>query len=97
VRFGKEKVSDLYLGVSILVGLTFIKMTLISGRISPLLWVLPAIPVLLLLWNILLVWQRRYQEGKGLDLLCRNTLFVNLSITMILTFQQTLSLSHLRR
>ena len=97
VRFGKEKMCDFYLGVSILVGLTFIKMMLISGRMTPFLWVLSAIPVLLILWNILLMWQGRYQDAKRLDLICRNTLFVNLSITMILTLQQTLVLSHLVR
>jgi len=97
VRFGKEKMSDLYLAVSILVGLTFIKMMLISGQISPFLWIFSAIPVLLILWNILLMWQGRYQDGKMLDFICRNTLFVNLSITMILTIQQTLALSHLGR
>ncbi len=97
VRFGKEKMCDFYLGVSILVGLTFIKLMLISGQMSLVLWVLSAIPVLLLLWNILLMWQGRYQDAKRLDLICRNTLFVNLLITMILTLQQTLHLSHLVR
>jgi hypothetical protein len=61
---------------------------------SSFLWVLSAIPVLLILWNILLMWQKRYQDGKRLELLCRDTLFVNLLITMILTLQQTLALSH---
>jgi 1,4-dihydroxy-2-naphthoate octaprenyltransferase len=94
VRFGKERMCDFHLVVSILVGLTFIKMMLISGPMSSFLWVLSAIPVLLILWNILLMWQKRYQDGKRLELLCRDTLFVNLLITMILTLQQTLALSH---
>jgi 1,4-dihydroxy-2-naphthoate octaprenyltransferase len=97
VRFGKEKMCDFYLGVSILVGLTFIKMMLISGRMTPLLWVLSAFPVLLILWNTLLMWQGRYEDTERLDLICRNTLLVNLSITMILTLQQTLVLSRLGR
>jgi len=94
VRFGKEKMCDFYLGVSILVGLTFVKMMLISGRMTPLLWVFSAFPVFLLLWNMLLMWQGRYADAKRLDLICRNTLFVNLSITMLLTLQQILIFSH---
>jgi len=97
VRFGKEKMGDLYLGVSILVGLSFIKMILMSGPAPPFFWILSALPVLLLLWNILLMWQGRYQNAGRLDVICRNTLFINLSITLILTLQQTLALSHSAR
>jgi len=90
VRYGKERMSDLYLGLSILVGLSFIKVILILGR-SPLwLFILSGIPLVLILWNLTQIWREGYRDAKRLDLLCRNTLFVNLSITMIFTIQQTL-------
>ncbi len=89
VRFGKERMIDLYMGFSILSALFFIKIVLLS---SSFLWLLflSTLPVLLILWNLRMVWQEAYRDPKSLELLCRNTLGVNLSMTMILTIQQTL-------
>jgi 1,4-dihydroxy-2-naphthoate octaprenyltransferase len=90
VRFGKERMADLYMGLSILTGLFFIKILMMFGR-YPWLFVLSAIPILLILWNLRMAWQEAYREAKRLELLCRNTLLVNLSITIVLTIQQTIS------
>lgn len=90
VRFGKERMTDLYMGISILAGLFFIKILMMFGK-SSWLFVISAIPILLILWNLLMAWQEAYREAKRLELLCRNTLLVNLSMTMILTLQQTIS------
>jgi 1,4-dihydroxy-2-naphthoate octaprenyltransferase len=87
VRYGKERMGDLYIGISILTGLYFIKMMLGSGRAS--LWLLlSAIPILLILGNLFQVFRGSYRDIKKLKRVCRNTLFVNLSITMVLTIQQ---------
>jgi 1,4-dihydroxy-2-naphthoate octaprenyltransferase len=91
VRFGKERMTDLYMGCSILTGLFFIKILMMFGK-SSWLFAISAIPILLILWNLLMAWQEAYREAKRLELLCRSTLLVNFSITMILTLQQTLSL-----
>jgi len=80
VRFGKERIGDLYIGLSILVGMFFIKVLMVFGRTPP--WIF-----------VIQIWGGDYRDGKRLELLCRNTLFINLSITMILTIQQTLLLS----
>jgi 1,4-dihydroxy-2-naphthoate octaprenyltransferase len=93
VRFGKERMGDLYTGLSILTGLYFIKMIWGFGKTPFWLLVLSAVPVLLIVWNLIRVWRGNYQNAKKLEHLCRDTLFVNLSITMILTIQQTLFLS----
>jgi 1,4-dihydroxy-2-naphthoate octaprenyltransferase len=93
VRFGKERMGDLYIGLSILAGFCFIKILLGLGRTPPWLLVLSGIPSLLILWNLILVWKGGYRDNKKLELLCRNTLLVNLSVTMLLTIQQTLFLS----
>jgi len=90
VRFGKERMIDLYMGFSILTGLFFIKILMMFGR-YPWLFVLSVVPILLILWNLVMAWHEAYRETKRLELLCRNTLLVNLSVTMILTLQQTLS------
>jgi len=90
VRFGKERMTDLYMGISILAGLFFIKIVIMFGK-SSWLFGISAIPILLILWNLLMAWQEAYREAKRLELLCRNTLLVNLSMTMILTLQQTIS------
>ena len=97
VRHGKEKMADLFIGLSTLTGLSFIKViSLIQG--TPLwLFLLSGIPLIFILWNVIRMWQRRYEDSPGLMVLCRNTLFINLSITMILTIQQTLTLSHAGR
>lgn len=93
VRFGKERIGDLYLGLSVLVGLSFIKVILIVDPAVLKVFVLSVIPVLLILWNLALVWQEGYRDAKRLELLCRNTLLVNLSVVMLLTIQQMLVLS----
>ena len=89
VRFGKERMGDLYMGLSILIGLTFIKVLRIFGQTPLWLFILSGIPLLLILWNLIQVWRGDYGNSKRLELLCRNTLFINLLITMILTIQQT--------
>ncbi len=90
VRFGQERMIDLYMGLSILSGLSFIKIILKSGNVF---WLfgLSAIPILLVLWNLWVAWKGGYREATPLERLCRNTLLVNLSMTMVLTVQQTLS------
>ncbi|MGB9627362.1 MAG: prenyltransferase [Thermodesulfobacteriota bacterium] len=93
VRFGKERMADLYLGISILVGLSLIKVILIFGRTPIWFLILSVLPLLLLLRSIVEVWRRGYQENRRLESLCRNTLLVNLSITMLLTIQQTIIVS----
>jgi len=93
VRFGKDRMGDLYLGISILIGLSFIKVMFIVGRTSLELFILAGIPILLLLWNLIQMWGDGYRDFKRLELLCRNTLFVNLSITVILIIQQIIFLS----
>jgi len=91
VRFGKERIAEIYLGFSILIGLFFIRIMLLFGHgPSWLFVVLSGIPILLIVWNMVRVWRRDYRDARALELLCRNTLFVNLSMTMILTLQQTL-------
>jgi 1,4-dihydroxy-2-naphthoate octaprenyltransferase len=92
VRFGKERAGDLYLGLSVLVALSFIKVLLVFGLTPPWIFVLSGIPLLLILLNLIQIWRGDYGDAKRLEILCRNTLFINLSITMILTIQQTLLL-----
>ena len=92
VRFGKERIGDLSLGLSILTGLSFIKVMMIIGRTPLWLFLLVGIPLFLILWSLFQVWRGDYRDPKRLELLCRNTLFINLSMTMILTIQQTLIL-----
>jgi len=93
IRFGREKMGDLYLGLSIVTGLSFVKVILIFGQ--PPLWllILSGIPLLLILWNLIQVLRGGHLKAKKLELICRNTIFVNLSMTMILTIQQSLILS----
>jgi 1,4-dihydroxy-2-naphthoate octaprenyltransferase len=91
VRHGKEKMADLYIGLSVFVGLSFMRVMFLSERKSPWLLMLCAIPLGLILWNSVWMWQRNYEDRARLKPLCRNTLFINLSMTMILTLQQTLN------
>ena len=93
VRFGKERMGELYLSLSVLVGLSFIKVLTKFGRTPLWIFILAGIPLALILWNLIQIWRADYKDEGGLAILCRNTLFVNLSITMILTIQQTLFLS----
>ena len=97
VRFGKERMGDLYIGLSILTGFSFIKMMWGVGHTSFWLLVLSAIPSLLILWNLIQVWQGNYRDARNLERLCRNTLFVNLSMTILLTIQQALFFSFIGR
>ena len=94
VRFGKERMGDLYIGLSLLAGLSFIKMMWGFGLTPHWLLALSGVPLLLILWNLIQVWLGNYQDAKRLERLCRNTLFVNLSITMLLTVQQTILRPH---
>ena len=97
VRHGKEKMADLYIGLSVFTGLSFVKIiSLIQG--TPL-WIffLSGIPLVLILWNIIGMWQGKYSDYAGLKILCRNTLFINLLITLLLTLQQTLAVSNTGR
>jgi len=91
VRFGKERMGDLYIGLSILTGFFFIKVMWGFGQTSFWLLVFSGIPPLLILWNLIQVWRGNYRDARNLERLCRNTLFVNLSITMLLTIQQILT------
>jgi 1,4-dihydroxy-2-naphthoate octaprenyltransferase len=90
VRFGKERMGDLYMGVSILIGLLLIKVLKVLGPISIWLLMLTAVPVLLILSGLMQVLREDYQSPKKLEMLCRKTFFTNISITMILTIQQTI-------
>ena len=90
VRFGKERMGDLYIGLSILTGFSFIKMMWGLGDTPFWLLVLSAILPLLILWNLIQVWQGNYHDTRKLERLCRNTLLVNLSMTMILTIRFTI-------
>jgi 1,4-dihydroxy-2-naphthoate polyprenyltransferase len=90
VRFGKERMGDLYIGLSLLTGFSFIKMMWGFGHTPFWLLVLSGIPPLMILWNLIQVWRGNYHDSKKLERLCRNTLYVNLSITLLLTIQQTL-------
>ncbi len=90
VRFGKERMGDLYIGLSILAGFSFIKILWSLGRTPPWLFFLSGIPCLLILWNLAQIWRGNYHDAKRLELLCRNTLFVNLSMTMLITIRLTI-------
>jgi 1,4-dihydroxy-2-naphthoate octaprenyltransferase len=90
VRFGKERMGDLYIGLSILAGFSFIKMIWGLGHTPFWLFALSAVPPLLILWNLVQVWRGNYHHTRKLELLCRNTLLVNLSMTMLLTLRFTI-------
>ncbi|MGD0917654.1 MAG: hypothetical protein ABSB22_14480, partial [Thermodesulfobacteriota bacterium] len=92
VRYGKQRMGDLYIGLSFLAGLSFIKVMSILGGVPLWLSLLSGIPLILILWNLTHVWRGDYRDAKKLELLCRVTLLVNLSFAMILTIQQTLFL-----
>jgi len=95
VRFGKERMGDLYIGLSILTGFSFIKIIWGFGHIPYWLLVLSSIPSILILWNLAQVWRGNYCDPKKLEVLCRNTLFVNLTMTMLLTIRLTTIVPHL--
>ncbi len=89
VRFGKERMADLYMGLSILAGLSFIKVLMVSGPVFLGIFALAGLPILLILFSLIQVLRGDYRDRKRLEFVCRNTLFTNLLITMILTIQQT--------
>jgi 1,4-dihydroxy-2-naphthoate octaprenyltransferase len=89
VRFGKERMGDLYIGLSILTALSFVRLMSLFDPTPIWLFLLSGIPLLLILWNLIMVWREDYSGSKRLESICRNTLLVNLSITMILTIQQS--------
>lgn len=97
VRFGIDRMRDLYLGVSILTGLSFLKVLWIFQAPKGEILLLAGIPLGLILWNLVLLWDEGTLEKKRLEKICRNTLLVNLSITMILTIHQISLYSTLRR
>ena len=97
VRYGKQRMGDLYIGLSFLAGLSFIKVMSILGGVPLWLSLLSGIPLILILWNLTHMWRGDYRDAKKLELLCRITLLVNLSFAMILTIQQTLILSPVKR
>ena len=81
---------DLYLGLSLLAGLSFVKVLLVLGQPPFWLFVLSGVPLSLILWNLIQVWHGDYRDVRRLGDLCRNTIFINLSITMVLTIQLTI-------
>ena len=91
VRFGREKAVDLYLGLLLLSGLTFLKVLSILGPRPFWLWMLAGVPVLLIVWNFILMWRGSDAAPETLAVLCRNGLLVNLAITVVLTLQQTVT------
>ena len=91
VRFGKERMGDLYIGLSLLAGLSFTKIMWGVGLTPSWLLGLSGVPLLLIFRNLIQVWLEDYYDAERLERLCRSTLFVNLSITMLLTVQQTIS------
>lgn len=88
VRFGIERMRDLYTGISILTGLSFLKVLWIFRTPKAGILLLAGIPLGLILWDLVLLWKEKKLEGKLLEKICRNTLLVNLSMTMILTIHQ---------
>lgn len=64
VRFGKERMGDLYLGLSIFMGLSFIKAILTLGETPIWLFLLSGVPLLLILWNLFEVWREGYRDAK---------------------------------
>ena len=92
VRFGTERIGDLFMGCSILTAFSFIKVILVIGETPLWLFFLSGIPILFILWNLIRILKGKYRNPQGLESLCRNALFVNLSIGMILTIQQAVIL-----
>jgi 1,4-dihydroxy-2-naphthoate polyprenyltransferase len=90
VRLGKERTGDLYMGCSILAAFSFIKAILVAGLTPFWLFFLGGVPVLLIVWNLMQISGGGYLHFQRLEVLCRNTLLVNLSIGVILTIQQAL-------
>ena len=66
VRFGKERMGDLYIGLATLTGFSFVKMMLGLGKTPFWLLALSGIPPLLILWNLIQVWRGNYRDPKSL-------------------------------
>ena len=90
VRYGKERMGDLYIGLSLLAGFSFIKMMWGFGLTPTWLLALSGIPPVLILWNLIQVWLGNYRDHKKLEALSLNTLLVNLTMTMLLTIRFTI-------
>jgi len=88
VRFGKERMRDLYMGISILTGISLLKVLWIFQTPSAGILLLAGIPLGLILWNLVLLWDEGRLKNERLEKICQNTLWVNLSITLVLTIQQ---------
>ncbi len=82
---------DLYLGVSVLTGLSFLKVISILDPRPVWLWTLAGVPVFLIARNFIVMWRGGDVDPKTLEGLCRNGLLTNLTIALTLTLQQTLT------
>jgi 1,4-dihydroxy-2-naphthoate octaprenyltransferase len=90
VRYGKERMGDLYIGLSLLAAFSFIKMMWVFGLTPAWLLALSGIPPVLTLWNLIHIWLGNYRDRKKLEALSLNTLLVNLAMTMLLTIRFTI-------
>jgi 1,4-dihydroxy-2-naphthoate octaprenyltransferase len=90
VRYGKERMGDLYIGLSLLAGFSFIKLMGGFALIPAWLLALSGVPPVLILWNLIQVWLGNYRDHKKLEALSLNTLLVNLTMTMLLTIRFTI-------
>ncbi len=97
VRFGIDRMRDLYIGISIFAGLSFLKALWIFEGPKAGILLLAGIPLGLILWNLVLLFDEEKLKGERLEKICRNTLWVNLSITLILMIQQISLYFTLRR
>jgi len=88
VRFGKERMADLYLGLAILLVFVFVRVLLSEGGRPFWILVLSVVPLSLLLWAIWQVGRQDYRDTKQLERLSRKTLLINVSMTLILIAQQ---------
>lgn len=88
VRFGKERMADLYLGLSILLAFVFVRILLVVGGGPSWVLIASAIPLSLLLASLWRMWRLDYHVPQALEVLCRDTLLVNLSVSLILILQQ---------
>ncbi len=66
VRLGKERTSDLYLGLSILAGFSLVRILLIPARPPVWLLILSAAPLWLIAWNVFQVWKGGHRDGRRL-------------------------------
>jgi len=90
VRYGKERMGDLYIGLSLLAGFSFIKLMWGFGLTPTWLLALSGVPPVLILWNLIQVWLGNFRNHKKLEALSLNTLLVNLTMTMLLTIRFTI-------